>query len=73
MHAVVSLSTLVQALSEAGSNKVSLIWKHQLMQFNNLSDHMAAAIVSNYSSPSHLLSVCIHIYMYLCPIFSCGC
>ncbi len=41
----------------AGENKVPLIWKHQLMQFNNLSVNMAAAIVAIYPSPAHLLQV----------------
>ena len=48
---------MIQALSEAGDSKVSLIWKHQLMQFNNLSEHMAVAVVADYPSPAHLLSV----------------
>ena len=46
----------VQALSDADS-KVSLIFKHQLMQLNNVSEHMAAAVVSVYPSPAHLLNV----------------
>ncbi len=46
----------VQALSDADS-KVSLIFKHQLMQLNNVSEHMAAAVVSIYPSPAHLLNV----------------
>ena len=46
------------------------------MQFNNMSEHMAAAVVSVYPSPAHLLSVSHtpHIllyytqttYMYVC-------
>ncbi|XP_064406731.1 crossover junction endonuclease EME1-like isoform X2 [Halichondria panicea] len=44
-----------QALSDADS-KVSLIFKHQLMQLNNVSEHMAAAVVSVYPSPAHLLN-----------------
>jgi hypothetical protein len=53
---VSGLSFLAQELDKT-DNKVALIWKHQLMQFNNLSLNMAAAIVSLYPSPAHLLQV----------------
>ena len=53
-----SLSLFLKEFEAAGDdNKVSLIWKHQLMQFNNLSINMAAAIVAVYPSPAHLLQV----------------
>ena len=53
------LSVFVKELEGATgeSDKVALIWKHQLMQFNNLSTNMAAGIVAVYPSPAHLLQV----------------
>ena len=51
-----SMLILSQALEET-DNKVALIWKHQLMQFNNVSENMASAIVAVYPSPAHLLRV----------------
>ena len=58
---------LLQALREA-DNRVSLIWKHQLMQFNNLSESMAAAVVASWPSPAHLLSV--RIFSFFSPSIS---
>ena len=58
-----------QALREA-DNRVSLIWKHQLMQFNNLSESMAAAVVASWPSPAHLLSVKIFSFFFFLPSIS---
>ena len=45
-----------QALRDT-DNRVSLIWKHQLMQFNNISESMASAVVASWPSPAHLFKV----------------
>ena len=45
-----------QALMEV-DDKVGLVWKHQLMQFKNISEHQAAAIAAVYTSPAQLLQV----------------
>ena len=50
------LSLLLQALMET-DDKVGLVWKHQLMQFKNISEHQAAAIAAVYTSPAQLLRV----------------
>ena len=61
MHFIGFLLYPLQALRET-DNRVSLIWKHQLMQFNNLSESMAAAVVASWPSPAHLLSVSVTSY-----------
>ena len=42
--------------AESG-DQVGTTWRNQLMQFNNLSQPMAAAVVAAYPSPAHLISV----------------
>lgn len=56
LNAIHCHGTHTQALRET-DNRVSLIWKHQLMQFNNISDSMASAVVAAWPSPAHLLRV----------------
>jgi hypothetical protein len=40
---------------ESGTQLVTT-WKNQLMQFNNFSESMASAVVSEYPTPAHLIS-----------------
>lgn len=60
-------------------NRVSLIWKHQLMQFNNISESMASAVVASWPSPAHLFKVSVRsiidttvsciVLKFLCELF----
>lgn len=36
-------------------SQLSATWKNQLMQFNNLSEPMASAVVAQYPTPAHLI------------------
>ena len=38
-------------------DQVGGTWKNQLMQFNNVSEPMASAVVAAYPSPARLISV----------------
>lgn len=41
---------------ESGT-QLATTWKNQLMQFNNFSEPMASAVVAEYPTPAHLISV----------------
>ena len=42
---------------QESDDQLATTWKNQLMQFNNVSESMALAVVAEYHTPSHLLSV----------------
>ena len=53
-------------------NQLSTTWKNQLMQFNNLSEPMAAAVVAEYPTPAHLISVSHDRHCSAIPVFNSG-